>query len=528
MLEDLFVILINVYLPLQSSILFLHSDIYLCLSKKIKLMNRKTIVLVLFSIVAISFVMHYNHFSKELMSMHVWRQTQTQSTINNFYSEDMNIFNPRRNERGNGDGIFRMEFPLMQWMVACIYNVSGNHLIYSRRFLSIVGILSVLGMFKLLESIFGNSTIGLLGAWAFNFSPSFYYFTINPIPDNFALCCSIWGITIFFIWIRNSKVFYLTLSAFLLSIGSLCKLPFIVYFAVPFTYFLIQLYSKKDYNDFFRKTIIYFVFILFPVAWYVRVVPTWHGNGIVQGMLKNDSSFIQILNYLQGNLISNLPELLLNYGSVPFFIAGFYYLFKKKAIKNKMFPLFLIWSIGILFYFFFEINMIGTVHDYYLFPFYPVLFIVVSYGAFQWLSSNSRIIKYITFFLLTILPFTAYLRMCTRWDLNSPGFNKDLLTYKEELRKAVPDNSLCIAGNDESHFIFLYYIDKKGWGLDNDKLNSEDLQLMIKNGASYLYSDSRTIDTSKVVVPFIDQLVLEKGSVKIFRLKSNVIRKIGK
>jgi hypothetical protein len=49
------------------------------------------------------------------------------------------------------------------------------------------------------------------------------------------------------------------------------------------------------------------------------------------------------------------------------------------------------------------------------------------------------------------------------WDKDSPGFNKDLLTYWDELREAVPKNTLCVAGNDISSFIFFYYIDKKGW-----------------------------------------------------------------
>lgn len=71
--------------------------------------------------VIVSFLMHYKHFSKDLMSIHVWTQTQTQSTINSFYEEDFNILNPRRNDRGDTAGFLRMEFPLMQWTVAASY-----------------------------------------------------------------------------------------------------------------------------------------------------------------------------------------------------------------------------------------------------------------------------------------------------------------------------------------------------------------------------------------------------------------------
>jgi hypothetical protein len=189
------------------------------------------------SIVVISSLMHLKHFSKDLMSIHVWRQTQTQSTIINFYEEDMNILNPRRNDRGDSDGIFRMEFPLMQWLVACQYKIFGNHLIISRIFMFLIGLLSILGIYKLLDALFQKPILSVIGAWAFNFSPSFYYYTINPLPDNLALCCSIWGLTLFFIWNNKKNTKYLIFSSLLLSIGALCKLPFIIYYIVPFAYF---------------------------------------------------------------------------------------------------------------------------------------------------------------------------------------------------------------------------------------------------------------------------------------------------
>jgi hypothetical protein len=484
-------------------------------------MKRIYRIIILLSIALISLTMHYKHFSKDLMSIHVWRQTQTQSTIINFYEEDMNILNPRRNDRGNGDGIFRMEFPLMQWMVACTYKIFGNHLILSRIFMFIVGLFSILGIYRLLAAIFRNNTLALIGAWTFNFSPSFYYYTINPLPDNLALCCSIWGIALFFSWFRKGNVYLLLFSGILLSIGALCKLPFILYFIVPLTYFLIEIIKNRISKDLVVKTFGVSIFVLLPLAWYYSVVPHWHGNGIVNGILNNNVPFTIIIDYLQSNLISTLPELLLNYGSLLFFISGFYFLIKNRSFKNPMFPIFSVWSIAILSYFIFEINMIAKIHDYYLFPFYPILFILVSYGAYNLLCMKNKFIKYLTLFLLLMLPITAYLRMHTRWNSDSPGFNKDLLTYKDELRSAAPKDALCIAGNDGSHFIFFYYIDKKGWGFDSDNLNAQNMRMMIENGASYLYSDSRIIDTNKVIIQVLDKLVMEKGSVRVYSLKKN-------
>ena len=468
-------------------------------------------------IVLVSVSMHFRHFSKDLMSIHVWRQTQTQSTIRNFYEEDMNILNPRRNARGDGDGIFRMEFPLMQWLVAVSYIIFGDHLLVTRLFMFIIGLFSVLAMYQLVFNLFNNQKMALIAAWAFNFSPSFYYYTINPIPDNLALCFALWGMSYFFYWYRKKNT-GLIISGFLLGLAALCKLPFILYFSVPFIYFSSKIYTDTNKIGLTIKALSLLAWAIFPLCWYMWVIPHWQGNGIVHGGFGSQFDLVTFFNYLQFNFLSTLPELLLNYGAVPFFLAGFYFLFKHQSYNKDPFVLLAVWGAVLLAYFVFEVNMIAKIHDYYLFPFYPLLFILVSYGAYYLLLSKGRFFRHLSVILLLILPITAHLRMADRWSLDRPGFNRDLWTYKQALQEAVPDDALVVVGNDISQYISFYYINKKGWCFYKDELNASKLRSMIEKGATYLYSDSRTIDTNKTILPFLDSLVLEKGSVRVFHL----------
>lgn len=251
------------------------------------------------------------------------------------------------------------------------------------------------------------------------------------------------------------------------------------------------------------------------------VIPHWQGNVIVRGMLDNSESFTQLVDYYQHNLISTLPELLIGYGSLIFFLAGFFFLFKNKTYRNPKFILLLSLSILAIVYYIFEANAIGKIHDYYLFPFYPLLFILVAYGAFNLYSSKITFNRYLTYLLIVVIPITCYLRMQSRWNSDSPGFNKDLLTFKTELQNAVPKDALVIAGNDISHFIFFYYIDKKGWGFHQDNLTPEKLKSMIIKGAEYLYTDSKEILNNDNILKYLDELILEKGSIKIYRLKKS-------
>jgi len=494
-------------------------------------LSRNFTIIVLISIVIISAAMHAPHFSKDLMGLHVWRQTQTQSTINNFYVEDMNIFNPRRNDRGSGDGIFRMEFPLAQWLVAATYKLFGPHVFISRIWMFVIGIFSVFGIFKLLKTLTNNDIPALMGAWAFNFSPGFYYHTINPMPDNLALCLGIWGLAAFFFWLRNEKIYSLLLSGLLLSLSALVKLPFILYFSVPLGCMLLasgrkpQAASRKiQISNFkfpvsFLKAAGYSLFAFPALAWYIAVVPQWEGNGIVQGVFGIKGSGAVVRDHFVHHLFITLPDLLLNYGSVPFFIAAIYFISKRKEFRHRAFLPFALLGILLLLYILFELNMIGKSHDYYFFPFYPLLFILVGYGAYQLYLLKPVYVRTLVVALLLVLPLTAFLRVSHRWNPGKPGFNKDLLVYKDELRNAVPNDVLCVAGNDYSHFIFFYYIDKKGWGFHYDELNDNQLSEMIKQGAKYLYSDSRQVEEKPGIPALLDDLVMERGSVRIYRLK---------
>ena len=454
------------------------------------------------------------------MDAHVWRQTQTQSNINNFYEEDMNILNPRKNERENGDGIFRMEFPLMQWLVAAQYKVFGPHLIITRIFMFLLGIFAVLGMYSMLSALFKNPTLAAFGAWAFNFSPSFYYYTINPLPDLMSLAFGLWGLALFFRWRNNENRLLLFLSGVCLYIATLCKLPFIIFYAVPFAFFLQSIKRKNALKPAITNAFIVFSLAILPIAWYLWVIPQWQGNMVVHGIFDNQEGANKLLDYIVGNLVSTLPELLLNYGAVPLFIAGSYFAIHRRVWQKPHFiPIALLTALAVAYYLF-EANAIALHHDYYLFPFYPILFIIVGYGAYQLFNARPIFLRGASIFFMLVLPITCYIRMHKKWNPESPGFNKDLLTYKTELRNVVPQDALVVVGNDVSHYIFLYYVNRKGWAFDNDYLTDEMLAMTISKGATYLFTDSERVANHVDLQPFFKERIAVIGSIQVVKLQA--------
>lgn len=474
---------------------------------------------ILLLIPLISLAMHWHVFTRDLVGVHVWRQTQTQTVIDNFYKEDNNIMNPKYHENPETDRVVRMEFPVMQWLFAQVYRVFGPHIAISRVLTFIIGMGSVFGMFFLLLSIFRNKTLAVIGAWCFNFSPVFYYYTINPLPDNFALAAAIWSLVFLFRWISNPRWQNLLLSAIFLSLATLAKLPFIIYGSVIAAYLGVELKNNLRFG--LKKTmhasLIYLLVMAPALAWYIWVIPTWGGNGVVKGMIDLRNNSNELLDILQSNLVSTLPELLLNYASVPFFIAGFYFAYCYRRTHSKRFPLFLFWGVAILFYFVFELNMIAKVHDYYLFPFLPILFLIVAYGAWHLLNRKEKFFRYAVIALLLLAPITAYLRANPRWNTISPGFNVDFYDNKETLRNLIPPNERVIVGFDKSHFILLYYIDKKGWAFD-EGFNIPQFEYQISQGAHYLYTDA-PIDTIPQVQQHLESKIYDEGRLRVYRLK---------
>jgi hypothetical protein len=486
-------------------------------------LSPRTLRILLFAVIPlISLLMHLRVFTLDLAGIHVWRQSQTQTNVVNFAKEDFNILNPRVNNRGDGDGIFRMEFPVMQWSFAAAHKVLGDHIFISRFLTFIIGLFSVWGIFYLVSSITGNKLAALAGAWCFNFSPVFYYYTVNPLPDNLALACSIWGLVFFFRWIRNRHSREIVGSALMFSMATLAKLPFIV-LAAPVAFYVLRNIFNKD-RQAWKAAAICAVFFAAPALWYWKVIPAWYGNGVVQGIAAG-VPWSEAMDILSHNLISTLPESLVNYGAMLFFVTGLFLFFRRKLYKNEYAPYLLAACAGVLAYFFYELNMISTVHDYYLFPFLPSIFIIVAYGAVIWLKAKEKHARIIGLVLLLILPVTAWLRMDHRWNPESPGFTKEYLAYRDELRSAAPANALCVV-TDETPYVHLYYLDRKGWAFRADSLKVDQMEDAVSRGAKYFYCDKRAVDENPAFAHLLDTMIMQRGEVKVWKLSAHTEKDI--
>ena len=208
----------------------------------------------------------------------------------------------------------------------------------------------------------------------------------------------------------------------------------------------------------------------------------------------------------------------MNHWANVFFIVGIILIFARRFYINAVFPALCAWAVIFLLYYFFEANAIDTNHDYYLFPFIPMLYLIIFYGLYHLVKRRNAFLILASLVLCILMPFTAKNSTSTLWDLNPDDPIMDFVTNHNDLRHAVKDDALIIVGNDYSPFIELYYLHKKGWVYNSDELSDQSIHDFICWGAQYLYSNSRNFDNKPQIKKHLGKIIMQRNSVIVYQL----------
>jgi hypothetical protein len=477
-------------------------------------------------IALVSLLMHWSVFQKDLIGIHVWRQSQTQLNISNFYSVDNNILHPRVNilDTTGEPQILRTDFPLMQWTIAQLYTVFGDSIVVTRVCIFILGIISITGFFLLVYALFKQFHVAAIAAWAFSFSPVFYYYTLNPIPDNLALCFAIWSMY-YFIKYRNTNQFlFVILSAACVGFAALIKLPYILFAGIYAHAFLSSILVNRSKKPFaIGKQILFaltYILLMIPAAsWYYTVIPEWGENPVLKGNFNYTDQSNRIGEILQYHYTTMFPQLLLNYTGVILLCCGVIAIVAQHYYKKQLF-----WQISsglllVVLYFIYEFFPIDIIHDYYLMPFLPFLYLLIAAGIHFWFRFT-RFANYLIAGVAVLMPVLTYGTVQDNWTVERSYINDNIIIHQQELKQAIPAETHCIFLNDVSIHIWPYLLNKKGYVFNNDQLPKEWIEDMIRTkNVRYMYSDSRTIDENPAYQYLFDSVILQKGTLKLIKLK---------
>ncbi|HQQ92928.1 MAG TPA: glycosyltransferase family 39 protein [Bacteroidia bacterium] len=475
-------------------------------------MNRTRIAILLLTPLLLSFILHIPYLQLDLIGIHVWRQTQTQTLVYNFVFREHSIFFPQRFDLSSGTSLLFYEFPLYQWLIAQVDLLFGYSVLYSRLFSFLVFVFLYLGFYKWIR-VYLRMELALLSAGFLCFSPILFYYCINPLPDMLALCFGVWFLYFATCFKKSRRNSQLISAGLLLSLATLVKLPFVLYGLILLPDFITQ-FRKKKFGQALSQSLWILLLLIPALVWYVKAIPTWKHNGITRGMLDNDKPIPVLLDYMWSHLVSNFPELLTNYAAFPLVLAGIYYMMKNRVLKSVQYRHLILLTVFLVFYYFFEMNMIEKTHDYYLLPFIPLIFCVLAYGLKNLWSTRFR--TWILVFIL-IAPLTAWLRIHERWNTEDPGFNKAFLTEQKNLQAIVPENAKCIVDFDDSRFIALYYLKRFGYSLFKNEINPDKLRFCYNKGARFLITQNANFKTSDF--PEFQMQKRYSGQLQVYQLE---------
>jgi hypothetical protein len=485
----------------------------------------------------LNILVHISFLNQPPGSQHVWRQSNTLAVARNFYEEKMNIFETRVDHRKNTNGVTGSHFPSYEFILAGFYKIFGEQFWVHRVLSMVMYFWGAFGLLFLFRLLFKNEFIARMGFWGYIFSPELFYYEINALPDILSLSSSIWGFYYFVKWfdgriipenqIKSSHFTWL-LSLLFLTLAGLTKLQ---YLAVGFPiaiYVLLHFKSIKGVSTISLLLLLGAAAAIIPLMWYAYAIKLIETSGLADfGLeIRSELNFYKAISILKRNILSDLPELILNYAAFILLLTGVFYILKEKRFQSPWFYPFLVYALGLIAYHMLELRQM-EVHGYYMMPYYPVLLLLVSFGAWQFLQKKQMILLYLLIFAQPVL---AAIRIVpARWLTKNKHVPQELYqeTSRERLINAAPNNARTIVGPDVSNCIYFYFLHKKGYCFptpealfmqaENGKTNLENY---ITGGAEYLYIylDDRS-DIDAKMQPYSSRIFTE-GKFRVYKLNN--------
>ena len=461
--------------------------------------------------------MHRSIFNLDIQGIHAWRQSATMWNVKNFARHDANILNPRLSKWNTitNDNIVRLEFPILQWSIAMVYKTLGERIIFMRLIMFGIGLFSAFGLFRIINYETKNILAAGLTASLVQFSPLFYYYNINPLPDLLAMCMSIWYIY----FIRRHRVEgkskHLLFAGFFIMMACLAKLPYLMFSIISVYYFLVDIIRKSDKKSAFTTAAYLLMFLIAPICWYSWVMQSWSTGGALSGVFEKGLFTPKNWEIFLHHIYDVFPYRLLSWPVYPILFMGFIYIWRKRKEQSWMWSIIFI----VLIYFIFQLSTINIQHDYYIIPFIPVVYLIIGFGVTYALEITSK--NWIVIFgLIVFSAFYCKNEIDKDWSVARTYSNPDFFRYAKVLKEAVPRDDKCIIMRDLSCAIFSNQIDKQGHIFDVDTIPLGWVKDMILNkDVKYMYSDSEKMNALMDSSIFIDSMLMEKGSIKLYRFK---------
>jgi 4-amino-4-deoxy-L-arabinose transferase-like glycosyltransferase len=412
----------------------------------------------------------YGLWNPPLEAWHTWRQVNVLMVANNFF-DDPNIFFPKIDCNGEHSGITGMEFPLFSYCIFLFNKFIGHSYLWGRLINLVISTIGLYYFYKLVKE-FVSEKQALIALILLSFSEWFMY-SRKFMPDTGSLSFVIISAYFAVNYLKGgNKNKHLFLFVFWGMIGGLMKLPSLILLAPFMLWFFFENKAPIQKKILFGLAC---VILMIPVSiWYFY----WFGHLVnIYGLtyyLSVDNSYSQGLSLILAHPMETMRvyyKSALGISGFIIFVIGFITLLKTHKTK--------VWAtVGITFILITILMMkSGRAffhHDYYVLPLVPLMAFVGSYLIQQRIK--------IVFGLVSIFVFEGILTQMK--DLSLKEASVSYLEYEPLLNTYNTDAEAKIITNIGSNPTRLFFLNREGWVLDNERL-LDTLDYTIKHGAQY-------------------------------------------
>lgn len=524
--------------------------------------TRNHLIIFLVLHIGLFFLYGYNkYYSYRPYSIHQWRQSDCLSFAKNYYEEGMRFFEPKIHWQGVPEGKTVSEFPLMNYSVAALWKLFGEHE-YIYRFLELfIYFSSLMLLFVTVKRVSDSWLYAYLASIFISTSPLLAYYSFNFLADVPAFSFALMGLSFYYLFIHSGDFKQFVYALFFASLGVLLKASAATALCIIGVLTLLDVLGVKVssrqsgrlFKNKWMALLLMGVFSVLILLWYrFAILYNNHNeNGVfllttlpVWGM-KNGDKIIETTRLL----FSNQLTMFLNKGALMIITLLFLWLiFQLRQIERYLRISLLIASFSFVLYiiFFYEVF---DVHDYYLINemIFPVIILIATGDYlrkknFQFTYQPFVALSFIVIFFFAIFcgsvirlrnlkddKLVAWFPFLTNdeknywswYHWNYEQTYKPLETITPLLREmGIKRNDKVISIPDQSFNITLYLMDQKGFSGTGVNLQADTnfINQKIKQGAKYLIINDASIKKEIGVKKHLNHLIGQYQNIEIYKL----------
>ena len=413
----------------------------------------------LVGIIVLATLIRMYKINTPLGDWHSFRQADTASVTREYIKNGIDLFHPKYHDisniqsgKFNPQGYRMVEFPIVNALIALIYNLSGTSIpihIFSRIFSIVFSLGSIIVLHQITANFLGRSR-ALAASLLFSIMPYNIYYSRVILPEVYLLFFSLLSMFLFIRYLKTQQLFILSLFVFFSAISLLIK-PTAIFFLLP----LIYLIWEKSPKEIFKiKWIFTSALIILPlILWRIWISNFAEGIPSFEWLL-NGNNIRFTGAFFHWIFADRIGKLILGTWGTVFLIMGI-------GVKQKT-NFFHIWGLSMLSYLF--IFATGNVqHDYYQILLTPIIAVFSSLGLEWLLSVINKDLSSIRLRLLSIC--VLFFSLAFSWYHIRDFYNINnwaMIRAGEAVEAATEPEALIIAPY-MGDTAFLYQTNRKGW-----------------------------------------------------------------